>query len=38
MGKIFISYRRGDSAGYTGHLFDTLRDRFGLNGFQLNEI
>ena len=29
MGKIFISYRRGDSSGYTGRLFDTLRDRFG---------
>ena len=29
MGKVFISYRRGDSSGYTGRLFDTLRDRFG---------
>ncbi len=29
MGTIFISYRRGDSAGHTGRLFDSLRDRFG---------
>jgi hypothetical protein len=26
--NIFISYRRGDSAGYTGRLFDHLRQRF----------
>lgn len=29
MGTIFISYRRGDSAGHTGRLFDALTDRFG---------
>ena len=27
--KIFISYRRDDSAGYAGRLFDFLRARFG---------
>jgi hypothetical protein len=26
---IFISYRRGDTAGYAGRLFDRLVDRFG---------
>ncbi|UFS68879.1 TIR domain-containing protein [Geomonas sp. RF6] len=29
MGGIFISYRRGDSAGYAGRLADHLRDHFG---------
>lgn len=29
MGGIFISYRRGDSAGYAGRLSDHLRDHFG---------
>lgn len=29
MSIIFISYRRGDSAGHTGRLFDALRNRFG---------
>jgi len=28
-GGIFISYRRGDSAGYSGRLFDRLAARFG---------
>ena len=27
--KVFISYRREDSAGYTGRLYDSLRGRFG---------
>jgi len=27
--RIFISYRREDSAGHTGRLFDSLRTRFG---------
>jgi len=27
--KVFISYRREDSAGYTGRLYDSLRVRFG---------
>jgi hypothetical protein len=27
--KVFISYRREDSAGYTGRLYDSLRARFG---------
>ncbi|TAN84400.1 MAG: toll/interleukin-1 receptor domain-containing protein, partial [Gallionella sp.] len=29
MGGIFISYRREDSAGHAGRLFDRLRERFG---------
>ncbi len=29
MTRIFISYRRDDSAGYAGRLFDRLSDRFG---------
>lgn len=29
MGGIFISYRREDSAGHSGRLFDRLRERFG---------
>lgn len=29
MGTIFISYRRDDSGGHTGRLFDALSDRFG---------
>lgn len=29
MSKIFISYRRGDSAGHAGRLFDSLREAFG---------
>ena len=29
MPKIFISYRRGDSAGHTGRLYDRLADHFG---------
>jgi hypothetical protein len=29
MAGIFISYRRDDSAGHAGRLFDDLRDRFG---------
>jgi hypothetical protein len=28
-GRIFISYRRQDSAGYSGRLFDRLSNRFG---------
>ena len=28
-GRIFISYRRQDSAGYTGRLFDRLSNHFG---------
>jgi len=27
--KVFISYRREDSAGYTGRLYDSLRGHFG---------
>jgi Tol biopolymer transport system component len=27
--KIFLSYRRDDSSGHTGRLYDTLSDRFG---------
>jgi hypothetical protein len=27
--RVFISYRREDSAGHTGRLFDSLRTRFG---------
>ena len=29
MPRIFISYRREDSAGYAGHLYDTLCESFG---------
>jgi len=29
MGNIFISYRRDDSAGHSGRLFDKLREHFG---------
>ena len=29
MDGIFISYRRGDSAGYAGRLHESLADRFG---------
>jgi TIR domain len=29
MGRIFISYRREDSAGHTGRLFDRLSEHFG---------
>jgi beta-lactam-binding protein with PASTA domain len=29
MGKIFIGYRREDSAGHTGRLFDRLSEHFG---------
>ena len=29
MPKIFISYRRDDSAGHTGRLYDRLTDHFG---------
>src|SRR6185312_1115692 len=29
MASIFISYRREDSAGYAGRIFDTLSERFG---------
>lgn len=29
MAKIFLSYRRDDSAGYTGRIFDHLSARFG---------
>ena len=29
MARIFISYRRGDSAGHTGRLYDRLTDHFG---------
>jgi hypothetical protein len=29
MPKIFISYRRDDSAGHTGRLYDRLEDHFG---------
>ena len=31
MTRIFISYRREDSAGHTGRLFDRLSDHFGLD-------
>ena len=31
MGTIFISYRRSDSAGHSGRLFDSLSLRFGNN-------
>lgn len=31
MGGIFISYRRDDSAGYAGRLYDRLAARFGSN-------
>lgn len=29
MARIFLSYRRDDSAGYTGRIFDHLSNRFG---------
>lgn len=29
MSAVFISYRRGDSSGHTGRLYDHLRERFG---------
>ncbi len=29
VGKLFLSYRRGDSAGHAGRLADHLLDRFG---------
>lgn len=29
MARIFLSYRRDDSAGYTGRIFDHLGNRFG---------
>ncbi len=29
MPKIFISYRRDDSSGHTGRIFDRLEGRFG---------
>jgi len=29
MARIFISYRRDDSAGHTGRIFDRLSDHFG---------
>jgi hypothetical protein len=29
MPDIFVSYRRGDSAGHAGRLFDCVRERFG---------
>ena len=32
MGRIFISYRRGDSAGYAGRLYDRLTQQFGKEG------
>ena len=31
MRRVFISYRREDSGGQTGHLFDDLKKRFGDN-------
>ena len=31
MARIFISYRRDDSAGHAGRLFDRLSDHFGLD-------
>lgn len=33
MSTVFISYRRGDSAGHTGRLFDSLEERFGREAF-----
>jgi hypothetical protein len=33
MSTVFISYRRGDSSGHTGRLFDSLEDRFGREAF-----
>jgi hypothetical protein len=33
MGTVFISYRRGDSSGHTGRLFDSLEDHFGREPF-----
>jgi hypothetical protein len=33
MGTVFISYRRGDSSGHTGRLFDDLEERFGRAAF-----
>lgn len=33
MSTVFISYRRGDSAGHTGRLLDSLDDRFGAEAF-----
>lgn len=33
MAKVFISYRRDDSAGHTGRLFDSLEERFGNEAF-----
>ena len=29
MAKIFLSYRRDDSSGYAGRLYDRLRTHFG---------
>ena len=29
--NIFISYRRGDSEGYAGRIFDRLQDHFGID-------
>jgi hypothetical protein len=29
MSRIFISYRRGDSRGSAGRLYDDLEERFG---------
>ena len=29
MSAIFLSYRRDDSSGYAGRLFDNLAQRFG---------
>jgi len=29
VGGIFLSYRRDDTAGYSGRLADALRDSFG---------
>ena len=31
MPRIFVSYRRKDSAGHAGRLFDRLREHFGAN-------
>src|SRR5215471_14118111 len=31
MPGVFISYRREDSAGYSGRIYDHFRDRFGEN-------
>jgi len=33
MSTVFISYRRGDSSGHTGRLFDSLEERFGREAF-----